>query len=45
MQGESAATSGYANAAVAQPADDDLVEGSIDSFANLATATAVDHGP
>jgi hypothetical protein len=41
MQGESAATSGYANAAVAQP-DEDLAEASIDAFANLASATAVD---
>jgi O-acetyl-ADP-ribose deacetylase (regulator of RNase III) len=41
MQGESAATSGYANAAVAQP-DEDLAEAAIDAFANLASATAVD---
>jgi hypothetical protein len=41
MQGESAATSGYANAAVAQP-DEDLVEAAIDAFTNLASATAVD---
>jgi hypothetical protein len=41
MQGESAATSGYANAAVAQP-DEDLAEAAIDDFANLASATAVD---
>jgi hypothetical protein len=43
MQGESAATSYYANAAVAQP-EDDLAEAAIDAFANLATATAVDRG-
>jgi hypothetical protein len=41
MQGESAATSGYANADVAQP-DEDLAEAAIDAFANLASATAVD---
>jgi hypothetical protein len=41
MQGESAATSGYANAAVAHP-DEDLAEAAIDAFANLASATAVD---
>jgi hypothetical protein len=41
MQGESAATSCYSNAAVAQPADDDLAEAAIDASANLATATAV----
>jgi hypothetical protein len=41
MQGESAATSGYADAAVAQP-DDDLAEAAIDVFANLASATAVE---
>jgi hypothetical protein len=41
IQGESAATSGYANAAVAQP-DEDLAESAIDAFANLASATAVD---
>jgi hypothetical protein len=44
MQGETAATYGYANAAVAQPVDDDLYEAAIDAFANLATPTAVDHG-
>jgi hypothetical protein len=41
MQGESATTSGYANAAVAHP-DEDLAEAAIDAFANLASATAVD---
>jgi hypothetical protein len=41
MQGESTATSGYANAAGAQP-DEDLAEAAIDAFANLASATAVD---
>jgi hypothetical protein len=35
MQGESVTTSGYANAAVAQP-DEDLAEAVIDAFANLA---------
>jgi hypothetical protein len=44
MQGETAAASRYANAAVAQPADDDLSGADINAFANLATATAVDHG-
>jgi hypothetical protein len=43
MQVESAATSGYANAAVAQP-EDDLAEASIYEFANLTTATAADRG-
>jgi hypothetical protein len=42
MQGESAATSGYDNADVAQPADDDLAEADIDAFANLETSTEVD---
>jgi hypothetical protein len=41
MQGESAATAGYANAAVAQP-DEELAEAAIDAFANLASAIAVD---
>jgi hypothetical protein len=41
MQGESAATSGYANDDFAQP-DEDLAEAAIDAFANLASATAVD---
>jgi hypothetical protein len=44
MQGDSAATFGYVNAAVAQLADDDLVEAAIDAFSNLATATSVDRG-
>jgi predicted RecB family nuclease len=44
MQGETAAASGYANAGVAQPADDDLAEADIDAFSNLATATSVDRG-
>jgi hypothetical protein len=42
MQGESSATSGYANAAISQP-EDDLAEAALDAFVNLATATAVDH--
>jgi hypothetical protein len=41
MQGKSDATSGYANADVAQP-EDGLAEAAIDAFANLATATALD---
>jgi hypothetical protein len=41
MQGESAATSRYANADVAHP-DGDLDEAAIDVFANLASVTAVD---
>jgi hypothetical protein len=41
IQSESAATSGYANADVAQP-DEDLDEAPIDAFATLASATAVD---
>jgi hypothetical protein len=41
MQGETAATSGYANATVAQP-DEYLAEAAIGAFANLASATAVD---
>jgi hypothetical protein len=44
MQGETAAASGYANAAVAQPADDNLAGAAIYAFANLATATVVDRG-
>jgi hypothetical protein len=44
MQGEIAAVSGYANASVAQPADDDLSGAAIDAFANLAIVTAVDRG-
>jgi hypothetical protein len=44
MQGETADASGYANAAAAQPDDEDLSGASIDAFFNLATATAVDHG-
>jgi hypothetical protein len=44
MQGEKADASGYANAAVAQSADEDLAGAAIDAFFNLATATAVDRG-
>jgi hypothetical protein len=44
MQGGTAAASGYANAALAQPVDEDLAGAAIDEFANLATATAVDRG-
>jgi hypothetical protein len=43
IQGESAATSGYGNADVAQP-EDDLAEAAIDMFVNLATSTLVDRG-
>jgi hypothetical protein len=42
MQGGTAAASGYANAAVAQPADEDLAGVCINAVSNLATATAVD---
>jgi hypothetical protein len=34
IQGETAAASGYATAAVVQPADDDLAEAATDAFAN-----------
>jgi TRAP-type uncharacterized transport system substrate-binding protein len=44
MQGETAAASWCAYAAVAQPVYDDLYEASIDTFSNLATSTAVDRG-
>jgi hypothetical protein len=44
MQGGTAAASGYANAAVAQPVDEYLVGAAIAAFFNLATATAVDRG-
>jgi hypothetical protein len=44
IQGESAAASGYANADVAQPANDDLSGAAIDAFSNLGTATAVYRG-
>jgi hypothetical protein len=44
MQGGAAAASRYANAAVAQPAHEDLSGTAIDAFANLATAIAVDRG-
>jgi hypothetical protein len=44
MQGETAAASGYSNAAVSQPSDDDLAGAAIYAFSNLATATAVDRG-
>jgi hypothetical protein len=43
MQGGLADASRYANAAVAQPVDEDLAGAAIDAFANLATATVVDH--
>jgi hypothetical protein len=42
MYGGTSAASGYFNAAVAQPTDDDLVGAAIDALANLATATAVE---
>jgi hypothetical protein len=41
IHGGSAATSGYTSADVDQP-DEELAEVSIDVFANLASATAVD---
>jgi hypothetical protein len=40
MQGETVASSGCANTAVAQPAGDYLSGAAIDAFTNLATATA-----
>jgi hypothetical protein len=45
MQGESAATSGYHadNSALCQT-EDQMAEATIGAFANLATATATDHG-
>jgi hypothetical protein len=42
MQGETAAASGYANAAIAQPVGDDLSGAAIDAFANIYIATAMD---
>jgi hypothetical protein len=44
MQGGTAAASGYANAALGQPADDYLAGAEIDAFANIATANAVESG-
>jgi hypothetical protein len=44
MQGGTASASGYANAAVAQPADEDLAGAAINVCVNLVTATAVDRG-
>jgi hypothetical protein len=44
MQGGTAAASGYVNAAVTQPADEDLAGAAIDAFTNLATSTVVDRG-
>jgi hypothetical protein len=44
MQEERVAASGYANAAVAQPVDDDPDGAAIDAFANIAIATAVECG-
>jgi hypothetical protein len=44
IQGATAVASGYANAAVAQPGNEDLTESAIDDFVNLAIATAVDRG-
>jgi uncharacterized protein YdbL (DUF1318 family) len=43
MQREILGAQGYANAAVSQ-AEDDLAEQALGAFANLTTATAVDHG-
>jgi hypothetical protein len=44
LQSETSAASGYANAAVAQPVDDDLAEAAIGAFANLDTVTSVGSG-
>jgi hypothetical protein len=44
IRGGVGAASGYANADVAQPADDDLNGEAIDAFFNLVTATAVECG-
>jgi hypothetical protein len=44
IQGETAAASRYANAAVSRPANDDFSGADIYAFANLATANAVDRG-
>jgi hypothetical protein len=44
MQGEIVDASGYDNASVAQPTDDDIAEAAIDAFSNLATVIAVDRG-
>jgi hypothetical protein len=44
IQEGGAAASGYCNAAVLQPADEDLSRAAIDAFSNLTTATAVDRG-
>jgi hypothetical protein len=41
MQGETVGARGYANAAVTQTGEDDLVAQALGAFANLATATAV----
>jgi hypothetical protein len=42
--GGTAAVSGYANTAVAQPDDEDPAGEAIGAFANLTTATTVDRG-
>jgi hypothetical protein len=44
MQGETAYSSGYDNAAVTHTADEDLAGAAIGAFTKLATATEVDHG-
>jgi hypothetical protein len=44
IQGGTAAASGHATRAVAQPAGEDLAGAAIDAFFNSATATAVDRG-
>jgi hypothetical protein len=44
MQGETVDASGYVNAAVVQPIDDDLAEAAIDVFTRVAIAIAVDYG-
>jgi hypothetical protein len=44
MQGETAAASGYVNADISQPVDDDLSEAAIAAFANSTTSSSVDRG-
>jgi hypothetical protein len=44
IQWGTAAASRYANASLAQPADEDLAGAAIYTFSNLATSTAVDRG-
>jgi hypothetical protein len=44
MQGGTVGGQGYASASVTQTGEDDLAEQALVTFANLATATAVDQG-